>query len=114
MHKDLIEGLRKSRKLVGELQPVIKNQRGEILVGKHRHGAFPNWSSMTIEQKDELQKLLIILHGSFQRRLSKKEVRQMHLDIAKLLEERGTPRKEIAVAVSQEGGLELFRSVDER
>ena len=56
---ELVDGLKRAKKMLGELDPVFQNQKGDILDGNHRNAA--GWNSVTIiETKDELEDLQIM------------------------------------------------------
>ena len=56
---ELVDGLKRARRMLGELDPVFKNKKGEILDGNHRDAA--GWKSVQVlETKDELEDLQIM------------------------------------------------------
>lgn len=62
--------LTKSSKLLGQLYPILKDKRGNIIDGFHRQNADPDWTSITIETVDSDVKLeLARLATNFCRRI---------------------------------------------
>jgi len=92
---EVVELLKRSVKQQGQLLPVIKDQYGNILSGRHRKAADPNWRETTVVVADELDRELKIVHFNVQRRPSKEETAARLLRIAELLEERGVPSENV-------------------
>ena len=101
LDKDAVDALKKSRTLVGPLVPIVKDQNGNILSGRHRKYADANWPEIQMEVKDQLQKELLILHFNAQRKVSREETEQMLLRIAKILETKGVEKKRICAEVTK-------------
>jgi hypothetical protein len=93
--EEIIKGLRKSRELVGELEPVYITPDGEVIDGKHRLKAYPGWKTQTlnVSRKDAL---ILRLHRNYRRNISKEETKQLLLELAQALEKEGTPTEQIA------------------
>jgi site-specific DNA-methyltransferase (adenine-specific) len=69
--------LKKSVKEVGQIFPVIKDQYGNILDGRHRKQVDPNWKETIVEVKDEVEALRIRVHANLVRRkVSNEEKRE--------------------------------------
>mgnify|MGYP001057903741 CR=1 FL=1 len=93
---EIVEALRRSREAVGYLLPVVKDQDGNIISGRHRKYADAKWPEIQVEVKDSLQRELLSLHYNIQRKPSKEETRLSLLRIAKMIEARGTPQEDVA------------------
>jgi hypothetical protein len=69
---DLRNELKRSKKAIGEIYPIVRNQRGEILIGNTRHAA--GWKSETkINTRDKLHDLQIVQAGMIQHRNTEEE-----------------------------------------
>ncbi|MEM2367473.1 MAG: helix-turn-helix transcriptional regulator [Candidatus Bathyarchaeia archaeon] len=91
-----------SKKVVGEIYPVIKDQHGNILDGKHRKAVDPNWKETVVEVKDELEALLVRVHANIVRReISVEEKQEWVREARRILQKRGLrgTQKEIAEAL---------------
>jgi len=93
--KEVVEQLRKSKEVVGYLLPVVRDQKGIILSGRHRKYADANWPETQVEVKDPLHRELLILHYNVQRKMPKEETKRRLLRIAKILEVMGEPTGQI-------------------
>ena len=92
--EDVINDLRMSRKLVGELLPVIKDQKGRILNGRHRKLA--GWrSEVVLPVKDDLDFYIKRLHFLVQRKASIAEQAESIRLICEELSKRGMPDDQI-------------------
>jgi len=90
--------LKKSREIVGPIYPVVVDKRTlEIVDGKHRKKADPEWPEIKVEFKSEKEKLLYRIHANLMRRkVSRKERAAQLLELALYLEEEGVPKEKIA------------------
>jgi len=95
----VVESIRKSKEIVGYLRPCIRDQNGNLRAGKHRKLADPNWPEEVKHIKDELDGLLINLHDNVQRTIPQEETKEIHLQIAQLLETKGVPIGKICAEV---------------
>jgi hypothetical protein len=108
-HKKLIDELKRSRKLIGEIYPVLKTKDGRILVGKHRAAA--GWQKAAIID-DQVQALaeklgvslkeaeiVYIIHSNTQRRPQKAETQSLVIQLCEQREKNGTPREKVASEV---------------
>jgi len=69
LQDDIVDELMASRRLVGELLPIIKDQHGRILNGRHRKKA--GWTSeVTVPVKDDLDYFIKRLHYTAVQRTS--------------------------------------------
>ena len=105
LDKDAVDALKKSRTLVGPLVPIVKDQNGNILSGRHRKYADANWPEIQMEVKDQLHRELLILHFNIQHKVSKEETGQRLLRIAKILESKGVEPKRICAEVTRLTGF---------
>jgi hypothetical protein len=48
-----------SQKIVGQLYPVLKSKDGQVIDGFHRLAVDPNWKTLTLEEVDTEEKLLV-------------------------------------------------------
>jgi hypothetical protein len=102
--KEHIERLKKSTE-ISYLQPVIVDQNGKVLVGRHRKWADPNWPEVRVEVKDNLHGLLIRLAGNIQRNVSVEETSSLLIAIAKELELRGVAKETICATMAKLPGM---------
>ena len=92
---DQVGELKRSRTLVGELLPVVVDQTGRVLNGRHRRRA--GWrSTVTVSVSDELDFLVKRLHFLVQRRSSQAEHAEAFAAICAELERRGMEAAAIA------------------
>lgn len=63
-----LEDLIQSEKVVGQIYPVIKDAKGNILDGFHRKRVDPNWKEVVLPIEDELQALQVRVHLNTLRR----------------------------------------------
>jgi hypothetical protein len=96
--QEVIENLKRSREIVGELEPVFVTPDGEIIDGRHRLKAYPGWRTQTVDvsRKDAI---LLKLHKNYRRAVSKEETKQLLLELAQALEKEGVPQEQIAQEV---------------
>jgi hypothetical protein len=109
--KKLIKELMHSRKIVGEIYPVLRTKDGRILVGKHRAAAGWQWGVIVDDLLQKIAKELgvslkaaekiLIIHSNKQRRPSKKETQSHLIELCKALEEMGYPTDKIAQRVAE-------------
>jgi hypothetical protein len=101
LEEEQLSDLKSSRKIVGELLPVVKDQQGRVLNGRHRLAA--GWkSSVVMPVRDDLDFLLKRLHFLVQRRASAAEQSEVITSICKELERQGIPTEKIASKVVRE------------
>lgn len=62
------DSLKASEEKLGQLYPVLKNANGIIIDGFHRTRVNPNWKSVTLPVKDELETLRLRVHVNLMRR----------------------------------------------
>jgi len=90
--EEVVEWLKRSRELVGELEPVLITPEGEIIDGKHRLKAYPGWPTKIL-QVDELRKVVERVHRNIHRKITKKETKEAVIQLALALERQGTPKE---------------------
>jgi len=101
LEEDQLSDLKTSRKVVGELLPIVKDQKGRILNGRHRRAA--GWkSTVVMVVTDDLDFLVKRLHFLVQRRASTAEQSEVVIGICAELEKRSVPLGKIASKVVQE------------
>ena len=94
--KEYIELLKKSLEQIGPLRPVLVDSiNGQVLGGRHRKFADPNWPETKVDVKDDLQRELIILHDNVQRVVSTEETKARFVRIARILEANGIEKSKI-------------------
>ena len=112
---EIVEGLKKSRGVLGELYPIIKDESGVILSGKHRDAA--GWTAVSlIDTKAIAKKLgldagdpadiaiaqaLVVIHSNWQRKVSLEETKKNLVVLAQVLEAKGTPKERVCARVSE-------------
>lgn len=101
LDREAIEQLRKSKELQGALVPIMKDQYGNIISGRHRKQVDPNWPETTVEVKDELDRELKIIHYNVQRKPSRKETQKRLLRIAKILKAQCIAKENITAEVAK-------------
>jgi hypothetical protein len=91
LDKTHVEMLRKSAMTVGYLKEIIYNAENpnDLLSGKHRVAADPNWPSRTQKVESPLHRELIIVHDNVQREVPEETTRYRLLRIARLLSTTG-------------------------
>jgi len=92
---EIVENLRRSRELLGELEEVILDQNGQPIDGKHRLKAYPGWKTKTIPA-DRKTAILLRLHRNYRRTVPRSEVKQILNELALTLEREGIPAENIA------------------
>jgi len=98
--EEIVEWLKRSRELVGELEPVYITPEGEVIDGKHRLKAYPGWKTEVIQVTD-IQKIMQRLHRNIHRKPSKQELKEILLALAVALEKMGTPKEELIDKIKQ-------------
>jgi len=99
--QEVIEQLKRSKEQQGYLEKAKRDQHGNLLAGRHRKQADPNWPEEIVEVKDDLDRELKIIHYNIQRRPTKEETAQRLLKIAKLLVSKGVPNSEVLPNMSK-------------
>jgi len=89
--EEIVEWLKRSREIIGELEPVIATPDGEIIDGKHRLKAYPGWKTVTVEA-EELDKIVQRIHRNIHRKMSRAETKQAIIQLALALEKKGIPK----------------------
>lgn len=85
-----IEELRRSKGMIGQIMPVIKDQNGNILDGFHRKRIDPFWKEVVVNVENSLQALLIRVHANMMRREIEAEEKVQWINEARaLLKEQG-------------------------
>jgi len=93
--EEVVQNLRRSRELLGELDEVILDQDGQPIDGKHRLKAYPGWKTRTV-QADRKTAILLRLHRNYRRTISKEETKALLYELALTLKNEGVPDELIA------------------
>ena len=100
--EEFMEGLRKSRDIVGHIYPVIvKKGTYEIVDGKHRKQVDPAWPEKEVEFPDRKSEILFRMHANYRRAVSRKERASEMLLLASILEEEGVPREQMVSKLAE-------------
>jgi len=81
------------------LLPVVKD--GIIISGMHRKAVDPKWPEVSLEIKDELDRIVKTIHYNVQLRPTMKETASRLLRVAKILESRGVKKPDICRALAE-------------
>jgi len=95
LDQEVIENLKRSRELIGELEEVLITPDGEVIDGKHRLKAYPGWKTRTV-QADRKTLILTRLHKNFRRNVPRAEVKELLNELAIILKQEGIPEDQIA------------------
>lgn len=101
--KEHVDRLRKSsQQLKMQLQSVIIDDKtDEVLVGKHRKMADPDWKEHRVKVTSKMQRELIILNGNVQRVVSQEETAHRLRRIAEMVEAMGIPSMRVAAYMAK-------------
>lgn len=106
--EEVIEGLRKSKNLLGPITPVLTGKDTmEIIDGRHRKRADPSWPEKQVEvPKDfpfpkDFYFLLLRVHANYRRPVSAKETQTALLRLASKLESHGFETEKIASKLAE-------------
>ena len=103
--KELVEALRRSKARLGYLSPIVRDQNGNIISGRHRKYADANWPTVTREVKDDLEREILAIHYNIQRIIPREETQNRLLRIAKILEQQGVKPGEVSSKIISLTGL---------
>jgi hypothetical protein len=70
-----VQAIQRSLQIVGPLHPILKDQNGRTLSGRHRELADQGWPTQTIEVKDGLHRELIILLSNIQKPVKEEDLK---------------------------------------
>jgi DNA-directed RNA polymerase subunit RPC12/RpoP len=98
--EEIIEWLKRSRELVGELEPVYITPEGEVIDGRHRLKAYPGWKTQLIQAAD-IDKIIQRLHRNIHRKPTKQELKQIVIQLALTFEKTGVPKTELIDKIKQ-------------
>jgi hypothetical protein len=92
------EDLEKSEKTVGQIYPVLKDKKGNIIDGFHRKRVNPNWKEEVLDVDDPLDVLKIRVATQYRRNVPPEEKKTWVNDCRKLLQaqNKAGTQKEIA------------------
>jgi DNA-directed RNA polymerase subunit F len=100
LNQEVIENLKKSREIIGEIDEVLIDQNQNIIDGAHRLKAYPGWKTKVV-QADYKQRILLRLHRNFRRTVSREETKKLLNELAQILKNEGTPEEQIAQKIVQ-------------
>jgi hypothetical protein len=100
LNQEAIEGFKKSREIIGEIDEVLIDQNQNIIDGAHRLKAYPGWKTKVV-QADYKQRILLRLHRNFRRTVSREETKKLLSELALILKNEGTPEEQIAQKIVQ-------------
>jgi hypothetical protein len=98
--EEIVEWLKRSRELVGELEPVYITPEGEVIDGRHRLKAYPGWKTQVIQAAD-IDKIIQRLHRNIHRKPTKQELKQIMIQLALTFEKAGVPKTELIDKIKQ-------------
>jgi hypothetical protein len=98
--EEIVEWLKRSRELIGELEPVYITPEGEVIDGKHRLKAYPGWKTQILQAAD-IEKVVQRLHRNIHRKPNKQELKQIVIQLALTLEKAGVPKTELIDKIKQ-------------
>lgn len=100
--KEFVETLQRSKEQLFKmgvlcyLHPAVRETvSGEILSGRHRKLADPNWPEEKITVEDELTREVLMIHYNVHRRIPQEETEARVSKIAELLVDKGVPIKKV-------------------
>lgn len=88
--------LQKSIKKIGQLYPILVNEKGEILDGNNRVKDNTNPEKKTVPTKNRYEDLMIRGNAHYRRKVPMEETRRLIIEMAKEAEKLGTPKDEVA------------------
>jgi hypothetical protein len=98
--EEIVELLKRSRELIGELEPVYITPEGEVIDGKHRLKAYPGWKTQIVQATD-VDKIVQRLHRNIHRKPTKQELKQIVIQLALTFEKAGVPKTELIDKIKQ-------------
>jgi len=99
--------LKISSNRIGELYPVLLDHYGNVIDGKHRLAADPNWPKVKLGRiKSKEQRLIARLTGNVCRReVSAREKKEMLRDLGSIYSQRGIGLERLSRKISEETGM---------
>lgn len=107
--RDFVYTLQKSRRIIGEVNPIVIDYDNEVLSGQHRKEAgwltthkidtrklAEKWGVSPLMAKDMMR-----LHMNVQRKVSREETKTILLRMATTFEKQGVPQEKIAAKVAE-------------
>jgi very-short-patch-repair endonuclease len=88
--------LKRSIHKVGQLYPILENQKGEILDGNHRIQDNPKGERKTIQTQNRYEDLMIRGNAHYRRRVPQEETKQLILEMVQEAEKLGTSKLEVS------------------
>jgi len=88
LNREVVNGLRKSKTLVGPLHKIILDADGNVVAGEHRRAADPDWPvEVRPEIKTEKDRVLVKIHENYRKKMPNKKVKGELLKLAQVLVE---------------------------
>ena len=94
-----LEELKRSKQQVGFLNPVLVDQEGKIIDGRHRKAIFPDWPEIQKEIENPIQRIQTIIHSNLRRVVSQSETRENLIKLAVELKKAGKAPGEIVKGI---------------
>ena len=94
-----LEELKRSKQQVGFLNPVLVDQEGKIIDGRHRKAIYSDWPEIQKEVQSPIHRLQMIIHQNLRRVVSQSETRENLIKLAIELKKTGLAPGEIVKRV---------------
>ncbi|MFQ6077116.1 MAG: hypothetical protein ACE5Z5_13465 [Candidatus Bathyarchaeia archaeon] len=104
LDQEVVDGLRKSLKVLRPVYPIVKSKRtGRIVDGLHRYEAGPTtYEKYCVElDMDEKEEILYRIHLNFRRKVSREERKRQLIELARVLEKQGVTRGEMVSEITK-------------
>lgn len=105
--REITAHLQRSAALVGKLYPVLVGKHGEIIDGRYRLKADPNWPRVEVQSVDsEEQRLLArLISNACRRDISSEEKTEMLRKLGRLNLEKGVQPSKLIKIISEKTGM---------
>lgn len=102
LKREVIEGLRKSKAIVGPLHKVVLDRYGKRVTGNYRKAADPDWpEEIHPEIKTEKDRVLVRIHENYRKPMPDAEVKKDLLSLAEILVGEGVPSADICPQICE-------------
>lgn len=96
MDRSVVEGLRRSKALIGPLHKIILDAEGNVVAGVHRREADSQWpGEIHSEIRTAKDRVLVRIHENYRKNMPKKKVREELLELAGILVKEGVPEQKV-------------------